>query len=98
MIENTGGFDTMRYWFVCVLVILIMVSSYAALPYYIENPMLYKILLKKFKFDFPKFSKAVIYIETIENKDAVTIYIYTSENNESIPEQKYKMLTKFRHE
>ena len=74
-----------------ILVISVFLCSYLALPYFIEKGLLWKMVIKRLKYEEPEFSIAIIKIERHHNKDVVYIQTY-NRDEEPIIEEKNKNL------
>lgn len=73
--------ETLRYLLLMALVMLIFIASFAALPYFIEQGLLWKMVIKRIKYENPSFSSAEIKIERDGRKE--TVYIHIFERDES---------------
>lgn len=91
MIKNAGRDSSnttseMRYLVVMFLVMMIFLGSFAALPYIIDEGLLWKMVIKRIKYDNPSFSSVVIKIERDTKKE--TVYIHIFKRDESLGSDK----------
>ncbi|GEM_PF-6215310 len=76
-----------------ILVISVFLCSYLALPYFIEKGLLWKMVIKRLKYEEPEFSIAIIKIERRNDKDVVYIQTYKRDEEPIIEQKKQEFKT-----